>query len=122
MGLVESCLDYRRGLDPVRLCHCHDLAQRIPRVVDPEMDDQGDLSDRQDRSRHAALHPLPGARHLRYAAYPTQVEATQFNMAATRYPVRSALIADFLYWRPAIVFRALDPDPIHQRCLGAACR
>src|SRR3954452_9665982 len=108
MGLVENCLDHSRGLDPVRAFRCHDLAQRIPRIADPEMDDQGDLSHRQDRPRHAALHPLPGARHLRYASYATQMEATEFNMAAPDDPVRPALSADFLCQRPAVVFRALD--------------
>ena len=44
MGLVENCLDHSRGLDLVRVFHCHDLAQRIPRIADSEMDDQGDLS------------------------------------------------------------------------------
>src|SRR5712672_2063156 len=122
MGLVENSLDHSRGLDLVRVCHCHELAQRIPRLADSEMDDQGDLSHRQDRSRHAALHALPGPRHLRYASYPTQVEATEFNVAAPDDPVRSALAADFLYRRPAVVCGALDPDAIYQGCLGAACR
>src|SRR6185369_9675523 len=51
-----------RGLDGLRLRDRDDLAYPGPRSTDPEMDDQGDLSDRQDRSRHAALHPFPRAR------------------------------------------------------------
>ena len=53
---------------------------------------------------------------------PRKWKPLQFNMAAPDDPVRSALAADFLYRRPAVVFRALDPDAIHQGCLGAACR
>jgi len=76
--LVEKlALTIAAALDPVRVCHCHDLAQRIPRIADPEMDDQGDLipSTRPISTCCASPH-FPGARHLRYASYPTQVEAT----------------------------------------------
>ena len=52
---VGGCVD--------RLClpDRDDLAHPGPGMPGAEMDDQGDLSDRQDRSRHAASHPLPGA-------------------------------------------------------------
>ena len=81
MGLVQNRPDDSRGLDPFRVCHCHDLAQHISRVADPEMDDQSDLSHRQDRPRHAALHALPGARRVRHALYLTQMEATDIKLA-----------------------------------------
>ena len=58
---VARGADHGAGVDRLRVPDRDDLAQRLPGCDGAEMDDQADLSDRQDRSRHAALHPLPRA-------------------------------------------------------------
>ncbi len=54
----------------------HDLAQRVPGVLDTEMDDQGDLSDRQNQSGFAAPYPLPRAGSCGHPIFPTQGRGT----------------------------------------------
>ena len=59
-GVAHRIRD-RDRLDRVCFPHRVDLAQRAAGVVGATMVDQGDLSDRQDQSGHAAAHPLPRA-------------------------------------------------------------
>jgi hypothetical protein len=76
----------------------HDPARRIPGEFGAKMDDQGDLSDRQERSRYAALHPLPRRGARRHALSPAPLGAAHLEMAASADPVRSAFAADFLFF------------------------
>src|SRR6202020_3397771 len=47
------------GVDRVRVPDRDDLAQLLPGIADSEMDDQGDLPDRQVRPRYAAFPSFP---------------------------------------------------------------
>src|SRR4029079_6280626 len=100
------------SLDGVCAPDRHDLAQPVPGIADSEMDDQGDLSDRQDRTRHAALHALPRAGVAGGPVFSAQGGNTRLQMAASADSVRSAFAADFLLRRIPVLWRALDPGPI----------
>jgi len=83
---------------------------------------KGDLSDRQDRSRHAAADALPGLGSRGRAISAAPLGAAHVQMAAPADPVRSAFAADFLLQRVLVLCGALDPDAVHQRRLGATGR
>ena len=108
-GVCLACLCFRDR---------HDLARPVAGSHDPEMDDQGDLSDRQDRSRYAAAHALPRLGNGGHAIFPAQGCPARLQMAAPADLVRSALAADFLLRRIPVLWRALDPDAVHTWCVG----
>ena len=84
-------------VDGLRIPDRHDLARPVPGCHGAEMDDQGDLSDRQDRPRHAAIHALPrfGARGR--PIFSAQGGDTQLQMAAPDGVVRSAFASLFCF-------------------------
>src|SRR3984893_10734523 len=96
-------------VDGLRIPDRHDLAQRLSGITGAEMDDQGDLSDRQDRPRYAAFHALPrfgaGGRPI----FSAQGGDTQLEMAASDGAVRPAFASAFLLRRIPVLWRALDP-------------
>ena len=108
-------------LDGVCAPDRHDLAQPVPGIADSEMDDQGDLSDRQDRPRYAALHALPRAGAAGGPVFSAQGGNTRLQMAASADSVRSAFAADFLLRRIPVLWRALDPGPILAWLLRCSC-
>src|ERR1700730_16151831 len=100
-----------RGLrmDGLRVPDRDDLAQRVPGIADTEMDDQGDLSDRQDRPRYAAFHALPRSGAGGHPIFSAQVGDTHVEMAEPAGAVRSAFAAAVLLRRIPVLWRALDP-------------
>ena len=50
---------------------------------------------------------------------PRRSADTHLQMAASDDPVRPAFASDFLLRRVPVVCRALDPDAVHQGCLGS---
>ena len=108
------------GVDGVCASDRHDLAQPVPGIADSEMDDQGDLSDRQDRSRYAALHALPRAGAAGRPVFSAPGGDTRLHMAASADSVRSAFAADLLLRRIPVLWRALDPGSVLTWLLDAA--
>src|SRR6266702_6466601 len=96
MGLVEGDDGTGRSLARLRAPDRDDLARPCARGPDSEMDDQGDLPDRQDRSRHAALHALPGAGTLGDPFNLTRMVCAARCLAAPCDPLRPAFAADLL--------------------------
>jgi hypothetical protein len=89
---------------------------------DPEMDDQGDLPDRQDRSRSAAAFALPRRGNGGHAVFPAQGCHPRLPVAAPADPVRSALAADFLHRGLPVLRSALGPDAVPVRRVGTVRR
>ncbi len=108
-------------LDGLRIPDRHDLAHPVPGCHGAEMDDQGDLSDRQDRPRYAAFHALPrfgaGGRPI----FSAQVGDTQLEMAASDGAVRSAFASAVLLRRIPVLWRALDPGAARRGGARSGC-
>src|SRR3954465_10561653 len=122
MGVVQGGDGAGRDLARLRAADRDDLARPRARSAGPEMDDQGDLPDRQDRPRHAALHAFYRAGDLDYLFHPAPLEGAAFEMAAPGHPVRSAFPADLLPRGVPVILCALDLDAIYQGRLGATRR
>src|SRR3979411_693119 len=73
------------------------------------MDDQGDLSDRQDRPRYAAFHTLPRFGAGAHPLFSAQIGDPHLEMAAPDGAVRPAFAAAVLLRRIPVLWSALDP-------------